>query len=107
MGFTVEKYNDVVSQAKVLCDCTFVETLEDHYAGYWDELGLFITLRDDAIDSDVIVLRNDLLNFLKSALPIGNADFKWQVAFARSGKTIEVVFPGDEIRDLCDTLRPL
>ncbi|MES2295864.1 MAG: hypothetical protein V4582_02425 [Pseudomonadota bacterium] len=96
-----------MSKAKALCDCTFVEALEDHYAGYWDELGLFIKLRDNVADADVIRLRNDLLNLLERVLPTGKADFTWQVGFVRSGMTIEVLFPGDEIRDLNDTLRPL
>lgn len=107
MGFTESTYNDVVSKAKALCDCAFVEGLEDHYAVYWDELGLFIKLRDNVADAAVIGLRNALLNMLERALPTGKADFTWQVGFVRSGKTIEVLFPGDEIRDLNDFLRPL
>lgn len=107
MGYNESTYNDVVSNARDLCDSSFVEALEDHYAGYWDELGLFIKLRDDVSDADVIGLRNDLLNLLEQMLPSGKADFSWQVTFKRSGKTIEVLFPGDEIRDLNDTLLPL
>lgn len=107
MGYTEATYSAVVSKAKAMCDCSFVETVEDHYAGYWDELGLFIKLRDDAADADVIVLRNGLLNLLEQVLPKGKADFTWQVGFVRDGKTIEVLFPGDEIRHSSETLQPL
>jgi hypothetical protein len=107
VSYNEATYADAVSKAKGLCDRWFVESLEDHYAGYWDELGLYINLRNSAVDAEVIELRNGLLMLLEQMLPKGNADFTWQVGFVRSGKTIEVLFPGDEIRDSSDILLPL
>jgi hypothetical protein len=106
VSYNETTYNDAVNKAKGLCDRSFVEALEDHYAGYWDELGLYIKLRNNAADAEVIGLRNGLLTLLEQLLPKGKSDFTWQVGFVRRGKTIEVLFPGDEIRDLSDILLP-
>lgn len=106
MGYNATKYEDVVSRMKALCDRSFVEAIEDHYAVYWDELGLFVKLCDNAVDAEVIALRNDMLRVLSETLPEGNPDFTWGVGFRRRNKTIEVLYPEDEIRNLDDALKP-
>jgi len=107
MGYDESLYNQVVSKAKSLCNRSFVEDVQDHYAGYWDELGLSVELRDNATDLETLTLRNDLLRMLDGILPKGNPKFCWQAAFRRCGDTIEVLFPGDELRSVTDLLDPL
>jgi hypothetical protein len=107
MGYDESLYNQVVSKARDLCHRSFVDDVEDHYAGYWDELGLSVKLRDNATDAETLALRNDLLRMLDDILPKGNPLFCWQVAFRRCGDTIEVLFPGDEVRSVSDILDPL
>jgi hypothetical protein len=107
MGHSASKYDDIVNRLKTLCDRPFVDAVEDHYACYWDELGLSVKVRDDTPDSNVIALRNSLLNLLSDVLPKGNPDFTWLIGFRRRNKTIEVLSPDDEARDLTDVLRPI
>jgi hypothetical protein len=107
MGYNVAKYNDAVDRVKALSDPSLVESIDDHYAVYWDELGLFVKLRDEALDADVISLRNKILFLLTEILPDGNPYFTWGVGFRRWSKTIEVLYPRDEIRDVTDTLKPI
>jgi hypothetical protein len=107
MSYSASKYDDVVNKVKTLCNRPFVDAVEDHYACYWDELGLSVKLRDDALDAEVIALRNGLLSLLSEILPNESSDFTWLVGFRRSDKTIEVLSPDDRARDPMDTLRPI
>jgi hypothetical protein len=107
MGYNVAMYDDVVGRVKALCDVSIVASTEDHYAVYWDELGLFVEIHDEASDADVIALRNGMLSLLTELLPVGNPHFTWGVGFKRRNKTIEVLYPGDKVRDVNDTLKPI
>ena len=88
----------VCSEARSIAEEPFVLTVEDHFAGYFNELGLFISVKEDASDLEVVNLRNKLLEHFESALPEGSAPFLWQVQFKRHAKIIEVLFPGDKPR---------
>lgn len=48
------------SEAKAISARSFVLTFESHFAGYFNELGLTITVNDTASSSDIIKLRNEL-----------------------------------------------
>jgi len=94
----------VCSEVRTIASKPFVSAIEDHFAGYFNELGLTITVVESASDSDVINLRNELLQHLESQLPKGSSQFKWLVFFMRDGKTIELLFPGDKYRETTDEL---
>ena len=97
----------ITGQVRLIAEKSFVVSIEDHFAGYFNELGFFITVSDEAPDSAVIDFRNELLVYLKQALPSGTAPFSWQVGIVRKGKTIEIIFPGDNPRSNEETLSPL
>ena len=97
----------MISEVRVLASKPFVLAIEDHFAGYFNELGLTITVRDSALDIEVISLRNKLLELLTSLLPTCSSPFTWQVAFTRNSKTIEVLCPDDGKRDETDELRAI
>lgn len=97
----------VISEVRALASKPFVLAIEDHFAGYFNELGLTITVSDSALDVDVIKLRNKLLELLETLVPTGSSPFTWQVAFTRNSKTIEVLCPDDEERDETDELRAI
>jgi hypothetical protein len=88
----------------IIASKPFVRAVEDHFAGYFNELGLTVTVIESASDQEVISLRNELLQKLESLLPRGKSPFTWQVAFNRSGKTIEFLFPGDMEKELTEEL---
>ena len=85
----------------------FVTSVEDHFAGYFNELGLFLTVVETATDAQVLELRNELLQCLETLLPKGKAAFTWLVTIKRGGYTIEVVVPGAVTRELTDVLEPM
>ena len=97
----------VLAEVRVLAAKPCVEALEDHFAGYFNELGVFVTVREDTQDAVVIDLRNDLLLYLDSALPKDSAPFKWLVSFKRDSKTIDVVASGDSLKRREDPLWPI
>lgn len=95
------------SEAKSIAARPFVLTVESHFAGYFNELGITITVHDTALSSDIIKLRNELQDKLEVLIPSGAAPFSWQVIFMRTNKIIETLFPGDERREETDELKAL
>ncbi|WP_146168148.1 hypothetical protein [Pseudomonas mangrovi] len=93
------------SEAKSIAARPFVLTVESHFAGYFNELGITITVNDTALSSDIIKLRNELQEKLEILLPSGTAPFSWQVIFMRTNKIIETLFPGDARREETDELK--
>lgn len=97
----------VVTDLRAIAARAGVSGVEDHFAGYFNELGLFLSVATDTPDPQVIDLRNEMLGYLEWVLPSSSAPFKWQVGIKRDAKTIEVIFPGDLPRSRNDILWPL
>jgi len=100
-------HDQVVNEVRDLASRPFVLSIEDDFAGYFNELGISVALATDSTDQDVILLRNDLLDRLECLLPHGRSSFTWLVTFKRGGSTVEVLTPVDEPRELTDALVPL
>lgn len=66
----------------------FVLEVADHFAGYFDELGITITVKPETSDEQVRELKQKIAPLLSHDLP-----FKWLVLFQRQGKQIAVLFP--------------
>ena len=63
--------------------------VSDHFAGYFDELGITITVKPDTPDQHVRMLKEKVAPVLfQHPQP-----FKWMVMFQREGKQIAVFFP--------------
>lgn len=60
----------------------------DHFAGYFDELGITITVKPETSDEQVRELKQRITPLLSQQQP-----FKWLVMFRRQGKQIAVLFP--------------
>jgi hypothetical protein len=97
----------VLSGVKRLAAVPWVHSVTDHFASYFDELGISITVSDDAADSDIIALRNDVVALLESAVPERANSFKWLVSFGRRGRTVDVVSRGAGRRSVNEQLRDL
>ncbi|MFI8747980.1 hypothetical protein ACIGKL_22885 [Pseudomonas sp. NPDC077186] len=65
------------SEAKAISARPFVLNFESHFAGYFNELGLTITVNNSASSSDIIKLRNELQEKLEALLPTDTAPFIW------------------------------
>jgi hypothetical protein len=78
-----------------IADTPFVEDVENHFAGYFNELAITVRLREAASDDDVIALQNKLLAFLNTGEAASSPDFTWMIKFSRGGKSMRSLFPGD------------
>ena len=86
----------LIADVCALADKPFVETVENTFAGYFDELGILVKLRPEATDAEVVALQNELLNLISiHDLPAG---FTWMVKFSRGGRNLRALFPGDAPR---------
>lgn len=63
--------------------------ISDHFAGYFEEVGITITVKPDTPDQHVRTLKEKLA----PALLQHPQPFKWMVMFHRAGKQIAVLFP--------------
>jgi hypothetical protein len=97
----------VVECIRAVTEIDCVESVEDHFAGMWDELGFQITVKSDTPDPEVIKLRNVVLASLNDMDAKDPLPFKWLVSFIRNGKSIDVLAPRDQPRDINDALYPL
>ena len=85
MGNTrnIELESRVISGVKSIANRPFVLSISDHFAGYFNELGLTLTLSPDSHDEDVIALQNDLLAYMDTFWAENKPDFDWIVMFSR------------------------
>lgn len=83
----------------------FVEAVENHFAGHFNELRIAVKLKPEARDEDVIALQNELLAHL-GATSRGNPDFTWMATFSRGGAELRSLFPGDMPRTGAEDLQP-
>ena len=78
----------VTSLRSTLSD-PLVVGVSDHFAGYFDELGITITVKPDTPDEHVRTLKEKIAPILfQHPQP-----FKWMVMFQREGKQIAAFFP--------------
>ena len=63
--------------------------VSDHFAGYFDELGITITIKPDTPDDQVRTLKERIEPVLLGS----HQPFQWIVMFRRGGKQIGVLFP--------------
>jgi hypothetical protein len=105
--FDVAKYNQVVTGVRSRASISSVLEVRDHFAGYFNELGLWVQFREGTPDREVIEVGNDLLVYLNEVLPRDNEWFRWILSLERGQQTLDVVLPGDKPRDLNGELEPI
>jgi hypothetical protein len=97
----------VLTEVRAIAGRPFVSSVADHFAGYFDELGITVNLVDGTPDSDVVQLRNELLQYLERASKERRLEFTWQVAFWRGATQVALLFPGDRPLDPKVLLEPV
>ncbi|MEQ1544001.1 hypothetical protein [Methyloglobulus sp.] len=78
-----------------------VRNIEDHYAAYFDELGITVNLTDQSTEMEWQELAIDLLDFLNKELPKNNDHFRWILSFWHKLRQVGLFFPGDTINSNC------
>jgi hypothetical protein len=101
------KYNEVVSGVRSRASRPSVLEVRDHFAGYFDELGLWVQFRDGTPDQEVIAIGNELLVYLNDVLPRNNEWFRWMLSLERGKDTLDVLEAGDTPRDRNGKLAPI
>ncbi|MEA9588422.1 hypothetical protein VC279_01210 [Xanthomonas sp. WHRI 10064A] len=81
---------------------SFVTSVSDHFAGYFNELGLTLTIAPDAIDQDLVALQNELLVYLDAFWEKNTPTFTWMVMFSDETKTMAPLILGDSARSASD-----
>ena len=59
--------SDIVERVKAISTLNFVRNIEDHYAIYFDELGLAVNIQDGTHESEWEPLASELINYLNSS----------------------------------------
>jgi hypothetical protein len=85
----------VLAEVRVLADKPYVRSVDDHFAGYFNELGITINLNESTTDQEIIALRNSLLEYLEKVGKEEKIEFTWQVAFWRGLVQVALLFPGN------------
>jgi hypothetical protein len=88
----------LIAEVCVIADKPFVESVENNFAGYFNELGITVKLRPEASDDQAISLQNELLAFFNSTSAARPSGFTWLVKFSRGDKSLRSLFPGDPPR---------
>ena len=78
-----------------------VKEVQDHYAGYFDELGLTIQLESGTASDEWHSAATELLLYLNKDLPKGNDAFSWMLFFYQDLTQVGLFFPGDSLADNC------
>lgn len=98
--FDEAKYDEVVAAVSALAAAGGAAGLRHHFAGYFDELGLWMHFAPNTPDSVVVVCGNALIKHLNETLPRGNPYFGWCLSLERDGMTLDVLSPEDEVVSL-------
>ncbi len=79
----------VVGVVRVTLRSDAVVSVTDHFAGYFDELGITVTVKPTTSQQEVLSLKDKAASvLLQQSLP-----FKWMLMFYRDGKQVGVLFP--------------
>ena len=90
----VEKVSALASKPYVLC-------VENHFAGYFNELGFRIQVQAVTSKEEILCLSNELLIELQAHFAEHALTFSWQVGFYQGEELIHVVAAGDEPLKFC------
>ena len=101
MGYSEETIERILSDVNSIAKGDFVRDIEDHYAAYFDELGITVNLVEHTTETEWQKLAEDLLEYLNKELPKDNDHFKWILSFWQNLKQVGLFFPGDTISDNC------
>jgi hypothetical protein len=98
--FDETKYDEVVAHVTALATAAGAVEVRHHFAGYFDELGLWVRFEPSTVDLCISTAGNQLLAYLHAALPHETALFTWVLSLERGSDTVNVFVPGDCAQDV-------
>lgn len=72
--------DQLLAQIREIAAPPLVEAVEEHFAGYFNELGITLRLAEQASDESIVELRNKMLICIEAAVARLKIDFTWQVS---------------------------
>jgi hypothetical protein len=84
-----QKIEEMVSTVRNALVDERVSQITDHFAGYFDELGITVAMKDSTLDEEIRELKNKLLPVVAEL----QMPFLWMVTFQRAGKSAATLFP--------------
>ena len=83
------KLDELMPRVREALNRPSVLAVKDHFAGYFNELGITVELESNTPDAEVALLKDRVAPVMKAAqLP-----FEWMVSFRRTGKSAGIYFP--------------
>lgn len=89
--------DQLLAELKEIAVPPLVEAIEEHFAGYFNELGITLQLAEQASNESIVELRNKTLAYMEAAAARLKIDFTWQVSMYRAQKQVVLIFPGDSV----------
>lgn len=89
--------DQLLAQIREIAAPPLVEAVEEHFAGYFNELGITLRLAEQASDESIVELRNKMLICIEAAVARLKIDFTWQVSMYRAQEQVVLIFPGDGV----------
>lgn len=83
------KIDELVSAIRSSATADCVQEVSEHFAGYFDELGITVSVKPDTLDEEI----REVKNTIASVLSRFEIPFRWMVLFQRDGKSAGVLFP--------------
>jgi hypothetical protein len=83
------KIEALVSAVRRAATANCVLQVAEHFAAYFDELGITVSVKDDTSDEEI----RELKNKVSPALATFEVPFLWLVTFQRRGKSAGALFP--------------
>ncbi len=82
----------IISLRRILSGPNVV-SVKEHFAGYFDELGITVELTSESTHEDLLALKEKAASYLLPGVPLGKEPFKWMQKFRRVGKEEGILFP--------------
>jgi hypothetical protein len=93
--------NRIAECAQTVATKHRVLSVEPHFAGYFNELGLRVDVAADAAPNEVLDLANALLEAITQTTSTMELSFSWTVGIYRGEELLRVLSPGDHPRRIC------
>jgi hypothetical protein len=86
------RVEEIVTALRHRLSGPIVVDIKEHFAGYFDELGITVELASKATHENMLALKEKAVSYLLPGVPHDKEPFKWTLKFRRAGKE-GVLFP--------------
>ena len=84
--------DEILTTINKILDKDKIRHVEEHFAGYFGELGITLWFLESATNEEIIFYTSNILNYLNKMLPEGKSEFKWILSVYRSLEQIDVFY---------------